>query len=220
MRSPMRVSLTFDNGPHRDVTPVVLDMLAQRGISATFFVLGKKLADPELYALASRAHADGHRLGNHTYTHKTPLGLLADADGIEEIRATQELLGDLAGAERLFRPPGGQGRIGSHLLSQAAWNHLSQGSYTCVVWNCLAQEWIDPHAWVDPTLARCRELDWSTVVIHDLPTGAIDHLDEFLDSLIQEGAEFSLDFPDNCLAMRRGAAMPLAEEIVTRPEKT
>lgn len=217
MRSPMRISLTFDNGPHREVTPVVLNTLAQRGIAATFFVLGKKLADPELHALARRAHAEGHRLGNHTYTHKTPLGFLADPEGIEEIRATQALLGDLASAEPLFRPPGGQGRIGPHLLSQAAWNHLSEGGYTCVVWNCLAREWIDPHAWVEPTLSRCRELDWSTVVIHDLPTGAIDHLAAFLDRMIEEGAEFSLDFPDDCLAMRRGAAMPLGRDVVTQP---
>ena len=52
-----RVSLTIDNGPDPQVTPRVLDVLEQRGVPATFFVLGSRLADAENRRLAERAHA-------------------------------------------------------------------------------------------------------------------------------------------------------------------
>ena len=77
------VTLTFDNGPEPEVTPGVLDTLAAAGIKATFFVLGHKLALPGRRALAERAAAEGHWIGNHTYTHSTPLGLCAAPDTAE-----------------------------------------------------------------------------------------------------------------------------------------
>src|SRR3954447_21166532 len=99
------ISLTFDNGPDPGVTPGVLDTLARRGIQATFFVVGEHLARPGARAIAERAVAEGHAIGNHTLTHKTPLGELRDDDRArEEIEATQRLIGDLAHPDRLFRP--------------------------------------------------------------------------------------------------------------------
>ena len=50
------LTLSFDNGPEPGATPRVLDILAERGIKTTFFVIGEKLADPERRALAERAH--------------------------------------------------------------------------------------------------------------------------------------------------------------------
>ena len=64
--------LTFDNGPEPEVTPGVLATLARRGIPATFFLVGDKLRDPAGLALANRARAEGHRVGNHTLTQGTP----------------------------------------------------------------------------------------------------------------------------------------------------
>ena len=75
----MDVTLTFDNGPEPAVTPRVLDILGNTGISATFFMLGSKLADTERRGIAKRAHAEGHWIGNHTMTHSTPLGRMSDA---------------------------------------------------------------------------------------------------------------------------------------------
>ncbi|HEY1988607.1 MAG TPA: polysaccharide deacetylase family protein, partial [Acidimicrobiales bacterium] len=72
------VSLTFDNGPWPGVTDAVLDELAQRDLPATFFVVGNRLVGEGL-DLARRAVAEGHRLGNHTYTHTLLLGAAEDA---------------------------------------------------------------------------------------------------------------------------------------------
>ena len=68
------IALSFDNGPDPSTTPKVLDVLAAREIPALFCVLGERLARPELRRLTERAHAEGHWIANHTYTHSVPLG--------------------------------------------------------------------------------------------------------------------------------------------------
>src|SRR5262245_46296092 len=84
------LTLSFDNGPEPGGTPLVLDILAERGIKSTFFVIGEKLADPERRRLARRARAEGHWIGNHTFTHSVPLGRQRDANSAEnEIGRTQ-----------------------------------------------------------------------------------------------------------------------------------
>ena len=104
------LTLSFDNGPEPEVTPRVLDALGKRGIKATFFVIGEKLGDPKRRRLSARAHEEGHWIGNHTYTHSTPLGLQRDADTAEhEIARTQDLIGELSHPQRWFRPFGGGG---------------------------------------------------------------------------------------------------------------
>ena len=59
------LTLTFDNGPEPETTPFVLDVLADRSIRTTFFVVGHKLSTPEGRELARRAHEEGHWIGNH-----------------------------------------------------------------------------------------------------------------------------------------------------------
>jgi peptidoglycan/xylan/chitin deacetylase (PgdA/CDA1 family) len=206
----MKVTLTFDNGPS-ETTPGVLDALARRGVRATFFVLGRQLARPALASLARGAHASGHRIGNHSYNHRTPFGELADPrQAIAEIEETQTLIGDLAGEELFFRPFGGGGHIDRHLLNADAVRTLTHGGYTVALWTSVPRDWEDPHGWVDRALADCRARDWSVVVLHDLPSGAMDRLGDFLDALIAEGAEFSQAFPPDVTPIVRGqVTLPL-----------
>lgn len=205
------VTLSFDNGPEPEVTPVVLDVLAATRIRASFFVLGHKLAMPGRRALAERALAEGHWIGNHTYSHSTPLGLSNAPDSAEaEIGRTEALIGDLAHPDRLFRPFGGGGRLGPHLLSPSVRDHLQAGGYTCVLWNAIPRDWAEPDAWVETALAQCKAQPWTLIVLHDLPTGAMAHLPRFLDEVRAAGGRFRQDFPPDCLPIRRGVAtMPL-----------
>ncbi len=78
------LTLTFDNGPEPGVTPRVLDVLRERGIKTTFFVIGEKLGDRERRRLAARAHDEGHWIGNHTFTHSIPLGQQHDTETAEK----------------------------------------------------------------------------------------------------------------------------------------
>jgi peptidoglycan/xylan/chitin deacetylase (PgdA/CDA1 family) len=148
------LTLSFDNGPEPDVTPHVLDTLAKRGIKAAFFVIGEKLLDPERRRLATRAHDEGHWIGNHTFTHSVPLGLQRDPDTAEhEIARTQGLIGDLAHAKRWFRPFGGGGNLDARLLKPSVVEHLSAGGYgaACKFFRGTVQSGMDR-----PRAGQCR----------------------------------------------------------------
>jgi peptidoglycan-N-acetylglucosamine deacetylase len=210
----MKVSLTFDNGPDAEVTPRVLEVLAKRRVPATFFVLGKNLAIPENRELSVRARREGHRIGNHSYTHSIPLGEVVRAtDAVEEITSTDFLIGDLAGDERLFRPFG-RGKVGPHLLNRLAWDELVARRSTCVLWNCIAPEAELPNSWMLPTVQECERRPWTVVVLHDIPTGATQHLDVFLNMLIDRRTEFSQEFPSDCVPLRRGVPMADYQRMV------
>lgn len=205
MSDAKRVTLTFDNGPTPGVTDKVLDDLAELKIRSTFFVLGKKLADPAGRDLMQRAAAEGHWIGNHTFNHAESLGDSTDPDVLErEIGATQELLREVSHPDRLFRPRGGGGVLDRHLLSPAAVRYLQKGGYSLALWNSVPRDWDDPDGWE----ARCRAdiaaQDWSVVVLHDLPTGAMRHLTDVVRRMIDSGIEVVQEFPETCLPLRRG----------------
>ena len=99
-----RIALTFDDGPS-PYTPKVLDILRARGVKATFFLCGENARRyPEL---VRRIQAEGHVIGNHTYSHPY-LHLMARARIAEEIDRTQSTLERITGRRpELFRPPYG-----------------------------------------------------------------------------------------------------------------
>ncbi len=97
------IALTFDDGPDAQWTPQILDILKAKHVPATFFVIGGNAeSNPEI---VQRILAEGHELGNHTYTHPN----LSDTppQAVElELNATQRLVEALTGRSlRLFRPP-------------------------------------------------------------------------------------------------------------------
>ena len=213
----MQVTLTFDNGPEPAVTGRVLDILETTRVKATFFVLGSKLADRKRRALAKRAHAEGHWIGNHTWSHNAPLGDTLDPEVAErEIARTQSELGPLAHEHRFFRPyAGGGGTISRRLLSPSAVDLLILGRYSCVLWNAVPKDWEDPDGWVETALGQCRSQAWSLVVLHDLPTGAMKHLARFLDTVADAGGLFHQEFPLDCMPIRCGDIVAPLEPYLT-----
>lgn len=216
--SMKRVTLTFDNGPTPGITEGVLDILSARGIHAVFFIVGQKLTIPAGRALAVRAHSEGHWIGNHSYTHSAPLGEKPDAEYARcEIEKTQSLIGELTNEEKLFRPMGGGGLIGPHLLSPAALQILQAGKYTCVLWSSVPGDWKDQAGWVDRCVAEVAGRDWTVVVLHDVENASLPRLPEFLDRLDSLGVDFRQDFPDDVLITNRGEmASPHASKIVSQ----
>ncbi len=221
---PHPVTLTFDNGPEPGVTEFVLETLAARGIPATFFLIGRKLATPYGLALAERARAAGHLIGNHTFFHQTPLGEATDDAAAQEILATQDLLGDLA-PEKLFRPYGNGGVLGPHLLSQSARDLLVVGGFTCVVWNALPRDYTDTQGWPETALGQITAHRAagvpSVLVLHDIPTGAMQHLPAFLDCLLATDVRFTQEFPDETVLVRAGLPSALCDRYVAaKPESS
>ncbi len=97
-------ALTFENGPDKHVTPRVLDILAEAGIKATFFVIGQKArTHPDLIR---RIHAAGHAIGNHTLDHPPFRFNRSWAYWQKQIGETQNIVADITGQPPvLFRPP-------------------------------------------------------------------------------------------------------------------
>lgn len=137
----INVCLTFDDGPHPEHTPRLLDYLAAAGISGTFFVVGQQAK--RFPQLIHRIVDNGHELGNHTDTHSDP-AQTSTAEFLEEIQRTRFLLQDLTGADcRLVRPPKGKLTL-SKLLG------LWREKQTVVLWS------VDP---CDYAMTTRREME-------------------------------------------------------------
>jgi peptidoglycan-N-acetylglucosamine deacetylase len=214
--SARKVTLTFDNGPEAQVTPGVLDCLARHRIQTTFFVLGRKAVAPEGVAIIRRAIDEGHWIANHTFTHSAPLGRLDRADALREFEQAEQALAWITQPRRLFRPPG-SGQLGRHLLHPAVVEKLIEGLYTCVLWNSVPGDFRDPDGWLERALADCRSRPWTLVVLHDLPNGAMAHLDEFITRLEKEGFEFTQEFPPDCVPILDGQVVLPLEPYVSGP---
>lgn len=120
------VYLTFDDGPHPDHTPRLLDALAKREVKGTFFVVGE--ACERHPKIAQRIADEGHVLANHTYYHRLPRDVTA-ADLRDEVERTRIVIRDITGIDsKLFRPPYGELTLGKILT---LWRH----GYTIALWN-------------------------------------------------------------------------------------
>ena len=213
--SVKRVTLSFDNGPTPEVTDRVLGILERAAIKTTFFVIGDKLGDADAHALAIRAHAAGHWIGNHTLTHAIALGDRPDAAYVaREIGETQKLIGGLAHGDKLFRPYGKSGRVGPHLLSKAAKAYLLEHRYCAILWNSVPGDWRDPDGWVERCVADVAAHDWTAVVLHDVIGGCLRRLPELLARLDHLGVEWRQDFPENVIMTRGGKTINLPDAYV------
>jgi peptidoglycan/xylan/chitin deacetylase (PgdA/CDA1 family) len=213
-----RVTLTFDNGPTPEVTPQVLDCLARNDLKSTFFVIGTKASSAEGTAIIERASREGHCIGNHTFTHTTPLGELGRDAALREFEQAEEVLMWLDRPNRLFRPYGRAGRVGTHLIHPAIVERLLTGGFSCVLWNCVPGDWRDPDGWVARGIEECRSREWSLVVIHDTATGAMAHLERFIHLLRDEGFELRQDYPPDCVPIANGEIVgPLDRFIAEVP---
>jgi peptidoglycan/xylan/chitin deacetylase (PgdA/CDA1 family) len=202
--SSRRVTLSFDNGPSVGGTEQVLDILADRGITADFFVIGSKLQDPAARRLAERAVHEGHLLGGHTWSHATLFGLLDDDAVDRELDDTRRLVESIGGDGRRFRPYG-RGTIDSRLMSPHGARRLRDDGYTCVLWSSVPGDWRDPTGWPEVALADVRRREWSVVVLHDLPGCAVDRLESFLDELVDLDVELVTESPDDLTPIRAGS---------------
>jgi peptidoglycan-N-acetylglucosamine deacetylase len=198
------LTLSFDNGPEPEVTPGVLDTLAEHSVKASFFVMGRKVVTPEGRSLAERAAAEGHWIGNHTWSHTQPLGELNRASALREFERAEESLAWLDQRPRLFRPYGRAGKLGNHLIHPAVVEKLISGKYTTVLWNCVPGDWRDPEGWVTTAQRQCNPKDWNLVVLHDQPGSGMKHLDRFLTALKESNVHILQDYPADCVPIREG----------------
>ena len=112
------VYLTFDDGPHPIATPIVLKTLSERGVKATFFLIGSNVE--RFPDLAAQIVAQGHTIANHTYDHRALL-FRNSRFVSEQIERTREIIRHHTGmTTRYFRPPYG---LGGPTMYRAAVKH-------------------------------------------------------------------------------------------------
>jgi peptidoglycan-N-acetylglucosamine deacetylase len=100
------IALTFDDGPHPEFTPAVLSVLKEYYAPATFFVIGKNIRGNEM--LLKQIDAEGHVLGNHTFTHSFFIDFRSRKGFISEITSTIAAVYKITGRQmKFFRPPYG-----------------------------------------------------------------------------------------------------------------
>jgi peptidoglycan-N-acetylglucosamine deacetylase len=119
------VAITFDDGPHGEISLKLLDLLKTLKLPSTFFVVGKQARKyPEII---ERIALDGHELANHTYNHfRLPTIPLSEVPS--ELNRTRDLLQSIVGAPtRLFRPPGGE-------YNDAIQKIVEREGYTSILW--------------------------------------------------------------------------------------
>lgn len=101
-----KIAITFDDGPNPDYTPKVLQLLSDYNAKASFFCIGKHVKKyPELLR---QIHAEGHDIGNHSYTHSTTIDFKSTEGWLGELKKTDQAIFKVTGVKSmLFRPPYG-----------------------------------------------------------------------------------------------------------------
>ena len=158
------LALTFDDGPNPEWTPQLLDVLAMHGVKATFFMLGGRAqAEPEL---VRRVAAEGHLIGNHSWSHPN-LAVTAASKVREELARTSDMLQQITGERvRFIRPPFGARR-------PAVFRIARELGLRAVTWNAMTSDWSDTSAdriteLLAAKIVRLGRRGWAAnVVLHD-----------------------------------------------------
>ena len=166
--------LTFDDGPSPKTTLPLLDILATHNIKVVFFMLGKSLDTPQGAAVAHYAYDQGHIIGNHTYSHKN-LPLLTKKEIRGEIELTHNLICDITGDCKYFRPPYRSTNIDINSISE-------EFEYETILWNVDSLDWKlkKNGKWVDHTIAQIENMNDCTILMHDIHMSTIHYIDELI----------------------------------------
>ncbi len=179
-----QIALTFDDGPKPKYTLKILDILRERNVKATFFVLGECV---RLHGwILRQIVAEGHEIGNHTYSHLVLKSKNTTEEMIEdEITRTQNEIKNSIGYETfLFRPPYGAFRPQTKSI-------FHEHHFAVILWSIDTQDWRSKnsdqifHAIVD------HVRNGSIILCHDIQKATMEALPKILDALLDEGYEFT-----------------------------
>lgn len=178
---PRRVALTFDDGPHPGATERILQILKEKRVPATFFVVGKQVERyPGLLRSLDRA---GHEIANHTYDHPnlTTISALDVKFQLDDTRRLIEKIIDKKCA--YFRPPGGQ--LNASVAAQAA-----RGGHRLILWDVFPQDHLSPA----PNALHARVMaaahDGAVVLLHSGIESTMQALPGLIDDLRGQGYTF------------------------------
>ena len=173
-----RIAITFDDGPHRLYTPKLLDGLKERGIHATFFLVGENIGNNE--ALVKRMAEEGHLIGNHTFSH-VQLTKMKKEDACREVQQTNERICAVTGAPVLYiRPPYG------------SWNDELQAEIpmTVTLWTLDSEDWKSQNTGKIVELVESEAKEGSIILLHDIFDTSVEAALRIVDDLTAQGYTF------------------------------
>lgn len=178
------VALTFDDGPDAKWSPQILDVLARKGVKATFFVLGREVEkNPQI---AARIVRDGHIIGNHGYAHVVLTRLSAGQIASELTRANNAIAAATGVRPRLLRPVGGA-------YNQTVLNTAAQNNFSVILWSVDPQDWkgVSDATVVNRVLSNTKQ--GSIILLHSGEgpnlTGTVQGLPQIIDQLRAKGLQ-------------------------------
>ena len=172
-----KVYLTFDDGPHPDITPWILDLLSNENIKATFFCVGENVRKyPAIY---DRILKDGHAVGNHTMYHNNARNT-QKKEYFDSIKKASTYI-----ESNLFRPPYGRLPI--------TWENELLKKYKIVMWSWLSYDF-DMNQSISKILKKAKKINSGDIlVLHDNPK-ILEKQKELLPELIRFIKERKITF--------------------------
>lgn len=177
------VAMTFDDGPHPTLTPLLLDILKARDIRATFYVIGRNAARyPDIL---KRMVDEGHEIGNHTWSH--PFLSRLGSDGVyRELDRTSDAV--YKAVQRIpvtLRPP-----YGALTGAQSAMVHKNRDMPT-IMWSVDTEDWRRPGSDVVANRMIDMSAPGSIILSHDIHSPTIQAMPAGLDGLKARGFDFA-----------------------------
>lgn len=210
------IALTFDDGPHGTNTPRLLEMLKQRKVKATFFVVGQNVAEyPEL---AKRIVEEGHEIANHSWSHPQ-LTRLGEGGVTEQLGKTHDVVKQTTGVTMtLLRPP-----YGAFTPNQQGWANRKWG-YKCILWDVDTLDWKHRDASRVQSSILGSTVAGSIILTHDIHRTTIDAMPASIDGLLAKGFKFvtvsellAMDRPPAPKPKSTPAPKPALETTATPP---
>ncbi len=179
-----KIALTFDDGPSKRYTAAILDILKKHNVKATFFVVGENVQKfPELL---SREIAEGHEIGNHTYSHchlqKMDVVTLSG-----ELDKAGKILMQVGGYKTtLFRPPEG-------VINQAVRAAAKGAGYSLVLWTIDTRDWAHNSTSNIIRMITDKASDGDIILFHDFVVGS-SPTPQVLEIIIPKLREMGFEF--------------------------
>ena len=176
------LAMTFDDGPHPTLTPKLLDILKERNIKCTFFVIGKNAkAYPKII---QRMLAEGHEIANHTWTHCS-LTSRSDAQIRSELQQSEDALVAAANYRpHLIRPP--YGAINTRIKQLM----FTEFGYPTIMWSVDPQDWRRPGSSVVTSRLVNGAHPGAIMLSHDIHAPTIQAMPSMFDQLLAKGYQF------------------------------
>jgi peptidoglycan/xylan/chitin deacetylase (PgdA/CDA1 family) len=167
-----QIAISFDDGPAKNYTPQILQILKEHKVKAAFFCIGKHIKENE--SLLKQVYEEGHLIGNHSYSHDLWFDLFSSQKMYEDLQMMNSITEKTIGKKpKLFRPPYG---VTNPNLKKA----IKQGNYITIGWNIRSMDTVIKDAQKLLTKVTASLKPGAVVLFHDTSKITLDILSTFI----------------------------------------